>query len=81
MSEESDQAPDSGQRSRRGLSAWQVIKSTLAAAFGVQTPEARERDFSHGSPLPFIVAGVVFTAVFVIALVVVVNLVLATAQP
>lgn len=58
---------------------WQVIKSVVAAALGVQSEEARQRDFTQGSPAAFIIGGVVFTALFVIALVVVVNLVLSAA--
>ncbi len=55
---------------------WQVIKSVVAAALGVQSEEARQRDFTQGSPAAFIIGGLVFTVLFVIALVVVVNLVL-----
>lgn len=57
----------------------QIIQSTLAAAFGVQTEKARKRDFTHGRPLPFIIAGVVFTVLFIITLVVIVNVVLRSA--
>lgn len=53
---------------RRGLTVWQVIKSTLAAALGVQSEAARERDFSRGNASTFIIAGFVFTAVFVAVL-------------
>jgi hypothetical protein len=59
--------------------AWQVIKSILAAAIGVQTEEARARDFTHGHPAVFIVGGIVFTVLFVVVLVVVVNLVVGAA--
>lgn len=58
---------------------WQVIKSILAAALGVQNEEARKRDFTHGSPAVFIVGGIVFTVLFIVALVVIVNLVLSSA--
>lgn len=58
------------------LTIWQVIKSTLAAAFGVQTEEARQRDFSQGNAGTFIIAGLVFTAAFVVILLVIVQLVL-----
>lgn len=68
------------QDSREGLTVWQIVKSVGAAFFGVQTPEARERDFQHGNPLAFIVAGIVGTAIFVLILVIVVNLVLAGAD-
>ena len=69
------ESQESGDRPRR-LSVWQVIKSTAAAAFGVQTEAARRRDFTQGSAASFIIAGLVFTLAFVVGLVVVVNLVL-----
>lgn len=65
-----------GREAARGLSAWQVIKSSLAAALGVQTEAARQRDFTEGRAGPFIIAGIVFTAVFVLVLVLVVRTVL-----
>ena len=58
------------------LSVWQVIKSTLAAAFGVQTEAARQRDFTQGSAATFILAGLVFTGAFVLILVVIVAVIL-----
>lgn len=54
----------------------QVVGSTLAAAIGVQKKENRERDFSRGKPHQFIIAGIVFTALFVAAVAMVVALVL-----
>ena len=65
---------------RPSMTLWQVIKSTLAAAFGVQTEAARQRDFTRGSPAVFIIAGLVFTAVFVVLLLVIVNVVLSGAS-
>lgn len=58
---------------------WQVIKSILAAFIGVQSQEARERDFTHGNPAVFIIGGIVFTVVFVVVLVVIVNVVVGSA--
>jgi hypothetical protein len=58
---------------------WQVVGSTLAAAIGVQKRANRERDFSRGRPIQFIIAGIVFTAVFVLIVVLVVRLVLSQA--
>lgn len=58
------------------LTFWQIAASTLAAAFGVQSSRNRERDFTRGRPVHFIIAGVVFTALFVLTLILVVNLVL-----
>lgn len=54
-----------------------IMQSILAGAFGVQSDRRRREDFSHHSPLPFIVAGLLFTAGFIAVLVVVVKLVLA----
>ena len=58
------------------LSFWQVMSSTIAAAFGVQKSENRQRDFSQGKPLHFILAGLIFTVVFVLVVATVVQLVL-----
>lgn len=79
-------APDTGTPSQPGgpgrdgssesLSFLQIVGSTLAAAFGVQSSRNRERDFSRGRISHFIVAGIVFTVVFVLAVIVVVRLVL-----
>lgn len=54
----------------------QTIASVLAAAFGVQSSANRQRDFKHGKARNFIIAGAVFTALFVLSLVLVVRLVL-----
>jgi len=62
-----------------GLTFWQVVGSTIAAAIGVQKKANKERDFTHGKPLPFIVAGLVFTVLFVLAVVAVVQMVLSRA--
>lgn len=51
----------------------QYVFSILAAAFGVQSEAARERDFSRGSPVVFIVGGLGFVAVFVIVLLIIVK--------
>jgi uncharacterized membrane protein YidH (DUF202 family) len=61
------------------LTFWQIAGSIAAAAFGVQNRANRERDFKRGKPLHFIIAGIIFTAVFVLAVVFVVRLVLSNA--
>ncbi|MGR2736870.1 DUF2970 domain-containing protein [Billgrantia sp. Q4P2] len=38
---------------------WNVIKSVLAAFLGVQRDQQRREDFEKGSPLAFIVTGIV----------------------
>lgn len=54
----------------------QVIKSVLAAAIGVQSDENRQKDFEQGSFSSYIVAGVIFTVLFVCGLVFLVSTVL-----
>ena len=46
-----------------------VVKSVLAAMFGVQSQENRERDFKHGKASHFIIAGIILTVIFVLVLV------------
>ena len=55
---------------------FKVALSVLAAAIGVQNKENQERDFSEGNPVVFIIAGLVFTVLFVLTLVGVVYLVI-----
>ncbi|KAA1175155.1 DUF2970 domain-containing protein [Marinobacter salinexigens] len=54
-----------------------IMQSVLAGALGVQSNRRREEDFSSHSPWPYIVAGILFTAIFVVGLIVVVQIVLA----
>lgn len=59
----------------RKATFWQVVKSVLAGAIGVQAQRRQEEDFSSHSPLPFIVGGLIFTALFIATLVLIVSLV------
>ena len=63
-------------REEQPLTFWQMLGSVLAAAFGVQSRKNRERDFTQGKPIHFILLGIGFTAVFVLVMVFVVQLVL-----
>lgn len=54
----------------------QVVKSVLSSMFGVQSSKNRERDFTKGKPVHYIVVGLVFTILFILTLVGVVKLVL-----
>jgi hypothetical protein len=45
----------------------------MAAAIGIQNQAVRERDFNAKSPLPFIIAGILFTVLFVSTLIAVVS--------
>lgn len=58
---------------RGKLSFRQILSSTLAAAFGVQSGNKLKRDFSRGQPVQFIIAGVIFLVVFVVIILTVVN--------
>jgi hypothetical protein len=54
-----------------------IIISVLAAAIGVQSKKNQEKDFtSKGSIVTYIVAGIIFTVVFVITVIAVVKSVL-----
>lgn len=64
---------------KKPLSLWQMFMSTVAAALGVQSSANRERDFTRGKASHFIIMGIVFTVLFVLAVVMVVRLVLSSA--
>ena len=55
----------------------QILQSTLAAAFGVQSQRNRAKDFEEGNAGWFILAGIIFTVVFIFTVLTVVNLVVA----
>ncbi len=60
----------------RKPSFWQVVISVLAAALGVNSRKNQERDFQSSSPLPFIVGGLIFGVIFIVAVALVVAIVL-----
>lgn len=60
-------------------SFWQIVLSTLAAAFGVQSSKAHERDADQRSVAPYLVAGLIFTALFIVTIVLIVKVVLKAA--
>ena len=55
-----------------------VMKSAMAAAFGVQSQANRERDFTQGKPLHFIAAGIAATLIFLLCVGLFVKLMIAT---
>jgi hypothetical protein len=67
MSDDQDNKP---------LSLWEMLQSVFSAALGVQSGKNRARDFSRGKPSHFIILGVLFTALFVLVIFGVVQLVL-----
>ncbi len=62
------------QEKKPGLGS--LVLSLLAAGFGVQSDKNRERDFHHGSPLAFIVGGLLFTLLFIACVATIVGVVL-----
>ena len=53
-----------------------IVLSTVAAAFGVQSKRNYQRDFHSGNIWTYVVAGIVFTVVFVLAVAGLVSMVL-----
>lgn len=66
----------SDERDHKPLTFRQMLHSVLAGALGVQSSKNRARDFTHGKPSHFILLGLAFTAVFVLVILGVVQLVL-----
>ena len=64
---------------KQSLNPLQVISSIFAAGLGVQSSKNRERDFKQGRAGVFIVAGIVFTLLFIGIVFTVVQLVLKSA--
>ncbi|MCT8988605.1 DUF2970 domain-containing protein [Shewanella phaeophyticola] len=58
------------------MSFWRILSSTIAAFFGVQTEQNRQKDFQSQSPLPFIIMGIILAIGLVISLILIVNQVL-----
>lgn len=65
---------DEKQKKAPGLG--QIVLSVLAAAIGVQTNKNREQDFQSSSIVPYIIAGIIFTALFLFSLIFIVSLVI-----
>ena len=55
---------------------WTIVLSTLAAFIGVQSDRNRARDFKHGNIYSFIIAGIIFTIIFIVCVTTVVKTVL-----
>lgn len=60
------------------LNTLQVVSSVFAAGLGVQSSKNRERDFQQGRAGTFIIAGLVFTALFIGTVYSVVSMVLSS---
>lgn len=70
-----DRDPSSPPASSRPT-LWQEIASILASFFGVQSSRNRQRDFTRGSPVRFVLLGLLMTLGFVLAVYTLVRLVI-----
>lgn len=61
-----------------GTGIFSVLKSTAAAAFGVQSQANREKDFTEGKPIHFIIAGLIATLAFLLCIGLLVKVMIAT---
>lgn len=68
-----------GTEQKNSVGIIEVVKSVLAAMFGVQSSKNRERDFTKGKPSTYIVIGIIMTVLFVVAVWTVVQVVLDSA--
>lgn len=55
---------------------WNIVLSTIAAAVGVQSRKNHEQDFKSGNIYTYIAAGMIFTILFIIGVIVIVKIVL-----
>jgi uncharacterized membrane protein len=67
--------PSKGEPEGKPPTFWQMVQSVLAAALGVQSHKNRQRDFTHGKPMHFLLLGLLFTLMFVLILFGIVQLV------
>ena len=74
----SDPASESKAEARSGTGFWSVVHSVGAAMIGVQSRKNRERDFTQGKAIHFIVGGLLGTLVFMIVIWLLVQYLLAT---
>lgn len=56
---------NNGSKHNKGTGFLNVLKSALAAGFGVQSSRNRERDFKQGKPIHFLLAGIILTLLFI----------------
>ncbi|MFK7858896.1 MAG: DUF2970 domain-containing protein [Granulosicoccus sp.] len=69
---------DATDQPRAGTGFWNVMQSVAAALIGVQSSKNRERDFTHGKPIHFVIGGVVGTLIFLLVVWLLVQYLLAT---
>lgn len=72
-------APDTDKAKKtksQGPGVFKVMQSVAAGALGVQSNKRHEEDFAGQSPWPYIIGGLLFTALFIGTLIVIVKIVL-----
>ena len=79
MADREKNAGDESGQEQKSLNPFQVVASVFAAGLGIQSSRNRERDFKQGRAGVFIVAGIVFTLIFIGTVYTVVQLVLKSA--
>lgn len=67
---------DDNNNKKSKVNFFSIMQSVLAAVIGVQSEKNRQRDFTHGKPIYFIIAGLIFIVVFIGVIVAVVQMVL-----
>ena len=70
-----EQSDNPASPDKEKLKPMQVVSSVFAAGLGVQSSKNRERDFKQGSFGVFIAAGIIFTLLFIGAVVGIVQMV------
>lgn len=76
--EPTQSAAQHDEKREQAVSIRNILQSVFAAALGVQSAENRERDFKQGNIKTFIIAGLIFTVLFIGGVFTVVQLVLAS---
>lgn len=69
---------DAESSERAGTSFFAVMQSVGAAMIGVQSSKNKERDFTQGKPIHFIVGGLLGTLIFLLVIWLLVKYLLAT---
>lgn len=77
---ESQQSPvaEASNTQRSGTGVLAVMQSVGAAMLGVQSSKNKERDFTHGKPIHFIIGGLIGTLVFLLCIWLLVKYLIAT---
>jgi len=75
---ESDSPIQGEPHQRSGTGVLAVMQSVGAAMLGVQSSKNKERDFTHGKPLHFIIGGLIGTLIFLLLIGLLVKYLIAT---